>query len=134
MSITFIRFATYVICSCSSANLLFKRLNTSIIYSNMKFFDTNPSGRIVNRLSNDVLNTDDELPWFVNNTLESLAYCLGFPIGVAIYFPWIGVIIIIGVLIMYYILTLYRPSNREIKRLSSVNDGKLISILGEVNL
>jgi len=100
----------------------------------MKFFDNNPIGRIINRLSSDVLTTDDELPWFVNNTLLNLAYCLGFPFGVTIYFPWIGIIIVIGVLIMYYILTLYRPSNREMKRLSSVNDGKLLSILGEVNL
>ena len=29
-------------------------------------------------------------------------------------------------------MKLYRPSNREIKRLSSINNGKLICILGEV--
>ena len=130
----FVKFLTYVYCAYSSAKLLFIKLNSSIIYSNMKFFDNNPSGRIINRLSNDVLITDYELHVFVSKTLENLAYCLGFPIGVAIYFPWIGITIVIGVLIIYYILNLYRPSNREIKRLSSVNDGKFISILGEVNL
>ena len=102
------------------------------MYSNLKFFDNNPSGRIINRLSSDVLAIDDTLPWFVHTTLETLASCLGFPIGVAIYFPWMGVIILMGVFMMSYVMKLYRPSNREIKRLSSVNNGKLISILGEV--
>ena len=98
----------------------------------MKFFDNNPSGRIINRLSSDVMVIDDQLPWLVHVTLERSVSCLGLPIGVAIYFPWMGVVIVIGIFIMSYLLNLYRPSNREIKRLSSVNDGKLISILGEI--
>ena len=43
-----------------------------------------------------------------------------------------GVIIVLGVFMMTHVMKLYRPSNREIKRLSSVNNGKLICILGEV--
>ena len=54
------------------------------------------------------------------------------PIGIALNFPWIGIVILLGIFMMIYVLNLYRPSNRELKRLSSVNDGKLISILGEV--
>ena len=130
--VTFIRVSMYVLCASFAANLLFKKLNSCIMYSNLKFFDNNPSGRIINRLSSDVLAIDDTLPWFVHTTLETLASCLGFPIGVAIYFPWMGVIILMGVFMMSYVMKLYRPSNREIKRLSSVNNGKLISILGEV--
>ena len=98
----------------------------------MKFFDSNPSGRIINRLSTDVLVIDDHLPWYANITLEKLISCLGLPIGIALNFPWMGVIIISGIFMMIYILNLYRPSNRELKRLSSVNDGKLISIIGEI--
>ena len=42
------------------------------MYSNMRFFDDNPSGRIINRLSSDVNVVDDTLPWFVHFTLEAL--------------------------------------------------------------
>jgi len=98
----------------------------------MKFFDNNPCGRIINRLSSDVWTIDIDLPWHVHVTLERIITSLGLPIGVAIYFPWMGAIIILEIFIMGYLLNLYRPSNREIKRLSSVNDGKLISILGEI--
>ena len=70
------------------------------MYSNMKFFDNNPSGRIINRLSSDVMVIDDSLPWFVHVTLEKTVMCLGFPVGVDIYFPWMGVIIVLGVFMM----------------------------------
>lgn len=41
-----------------AAYRLFNRLNKTIIFSNMNFFDKNPTGRIINRLSNDVLVVD----------------------------------------------------------------------------
>ena len=61
----------------------------------MKFFDNNPSGRILNRLSSDVTVVDTRLLWLIHATLESSAIFLGFPIGVAIYFPWMGVFIVL---------------------------------------
>ena len=98
----------------------------------MKFFDNNPSGRILNRLSSDVTVVDTRLPWLIHVALESSVSFLGFPIGVAIYFPWMGVFLVLEIFMMVYLLNIFRPSNMEIKRLSSVNDGKLISILGEI--
>ena len=130
--ITFIRVSGYIMCASFAAYFLFKKLNSSLITSKMKFFDNNPSGRIINRLSSDVLVIDDQLPWYANVTLEKLISCLGLPIGIALNFPWMAVVIVLGILMMIYVLNHYRPSNRELKRLSSVNDGKLISIIGEV--
>ena len=98
----------------------------------MKFFDSNPSGRIINRLSTDVLVIDEDLPWYANVALEKLINCLAFPIGIALIFPWMGLVIVLGIFMMIYVLNLYRPSNRELKRLSSVNDGKLLNMIGEV--
>ena len=68
--VTFIRCSVYVLCAQFAAYLIFKKLNSSIMYSNMKFFDNNPSGRIINRLSSDVMVIDDSLPWFVHVTSE----------------------------------------------------------------
>lgn len=49
----------YVYGASIAAFILFKKLNETIMYSNIKFFDQNPSGGIINRLSNDVLVIDD---------------------------------------------------------------------------
>ena len=132
VAINFIRFTGYVLSSSFAAHSIFKKLNQSILYANMKFFDTNSAGRIINRLSSDIIVTDDELPWCLRMLIDNVAKCFGLSVGVAIYFPWMGGIIIIILILMYQYFILYRPSNREIKRLSSVNDGKLISILGEI--
>lgn len=84
LSITAVRALSYVICSSLGAYKMFKQLNRCIIYSNMKFFDENPNGRIINRLSNDVQMIDMELPWFCHVFLENVAYCIGLPIGIAL--------------------------------------------------
>jgi len=43
----------------------------------MKFYDKNPVGRIVNRLSNDIVTIDDFLPWAFAVFLENLGISLG---------------------------------------------------------
>ena len=53
----------------------------------MEFFDKNPNGRIINRLSNDVLNVDDELPWFFHVLLENVAIMICSPLAIAIQVP-----------------------------------------------
>lgn len=53
----------------NSAYEIFEKLNKSIVYSNMKFYDDNPGGRIMNRLSNDVMSIDEDLPDILNETL-----------------------------------------------------------------
>ena len=70
--VTFLRCGGYVLCASFAAYSMFKKLNSSIMYSNIRFFDDNPSGRIINRLSSDVNVVDDTLPWFVHCSLEAL--------------------------------------------------------------
>lgn len=61
----------------------------------MKFFDVTPLGQIMNRLSEDLYNIDAELPFvfdiFIENFIESIAY----PIGLAIAFPWVAILIVV---------------------------------------
>lgn len=35
----------------------------TVLHAHMRFFDTNPVGRIVNRFSKDLGMLDDQLPW-----------------------------------------------------------------------
>lgn len=87
----------------------------------MKFYDKNPVGRIVNRLSNDILTIDDFLPWLFSVFLENLGISLGYPLGVMIQFPYLIVFAGISMALIYMVQKLYRVSNREVKRLHSVN-------------
>ncbi|KAL4449108.1 hypothetical protein ABPG74_021100 [Tetrahymena malaccensis] len=121
----------YCTCALLSGKRLFNNLNKSLIYSKMTFFDKNPVGRIVNRLSDDILCIDDYLPWTCHVFLEQLAYTSGYPIGVIIQFPWLVVFVLISIGLIFWVQRIFRLSNREIKRLNSVNSGKLLTSLGE---
>lgn len=102
--VNFIRAVVFALSSLIASQNLFHKLNNSIIFANMKFFESNPNGRIINRLSNDVLMLDDELPWFCIVTLEMLVYCIGFPVGITIQAPFMIYIAIVCAIGMYLIL------------------------------
>ncbi|KAL4490444.1 hypothetical protein ABPG72_002654 [Tetrahymena utriculariae] len=121
----------YSLCALRSGKQIFQKLNKSIIFSKMSFFDKNPGGRIVNRLSDDILSIDDYLPWNCQILLENIIYTIGYPVGILIQLPWLVVFVIISIIFVYFIQRLFRVSNREIKRLNSVNSGKLLTTLGE---
>jgi ATP-binding cassette, subfamily C (CFTR/MRP), member 10 len=93
----------YVIGSNLAAKKVFNRLNKAIMFSNMRFFDNNPSGRIVNRISNDTFVTDFELPWYFNITLNYFSQIIGLSIGIIINLQWIAVSIVIVLIAVYYI-------------------------------
>ncbi|EAR83355.2 ABC transporter C family protein (macronuclear) [Tetrahymena thermophila SB210] len=131
LATTTTRAAFYCTCALLSGKRLFNNLNKSLIYSKMTFFDKNPVGRIVNRLSDDILCIDDYLPWTCHVFLEQMAYTSGYPIGVMIQFPWLVVFVLISIGLIYWVQRIFRLSNREIKRLNSVNSGKLLTSLGE---
>ena len=84
LGITFLRSASYAISSLLQSRVFFKKLNKSILYSNMNFFDENPNGRIINRLSSDINTLDDYLPWLLHIFLLDLSASIGFPVGVTI--------------------------------------------------
>ena len=69
----------------------------------MKFFDSNPCGRIISRLSHDVLMIDDRIPSFLSNTIEYLAVSVIFPLGIIILFPWISLLIVMVLYLMYLV-------------------------------
>ena len=97
----------------------------------MKFFDKTPSGRIINRISNDQENIDDHIPWSGHIFVDQFIMSIGMPIVICIILPWISVAVIIIFIAILKINQFYRKSNRDLKRLSSVNEGKLLTHLNE---
>ncbi|EGR29526.1 hypothetical protein IMG5_154140 [Ichthyophthirius multifiliis] len=128
LAITFLRSFLYCICNILTSKKLFCRLNKSIMYSKMKFFDCNPVGRIINRVSDDIVNIDELLPASVNRFTKFLAIVVGWNYYIIILAYSFCFIAIFAV---NRLQKLFRISNREIKRLNSVNAGKLLNIINE---
>jgi ABC-type multidrug transport system fused ATPase/permease subunit len=63
--ITLMRAISYIASATLSMRVMFTKLNKQIIFSYMKFYDQNPPGRIITRISKDVETIDDYLSWVI---------------------------------------------------------------------
>ncbi|EAR88677.2 ABC transporter C family protein (macronuclear) [Tetrahymena thermophila SB210] len=123
----------YSVSSLKGSKRLFKQLNKSIIYSKMSFFDKNPVGRIINRLSDDVTVIDEQLPWSFDYLIGLIAATANYTFAILVQFPWLAIFVVSSIVLFYLVQKIFRTLTVEIKRLHSVNSGKLLSTLGETS-
>ncbi|ESO85415.1 hypothetical protein LOTGIDRAFT_183817 [Lottia gigantea] len=103
-----------------AAQLLHKKLLSSILKAPVLFFDTTPLGRIVNRFSSDIYSIDDSLPFILNIFLAQAYGIFGTIIITCYGLPWFAIILVPLGLLYYKIQKYYRQTSRELKRISSV--------------
>uniref|UniRef100_A0A0E0DY11 ABC transporter C family member 13 n=1 Tax=Oryza meridionalis TaxID=40149 RepID=A0A0E0DY11_9ORYZ len=97
---------------CAAIQIHADLLN-NLIGAPVSFFDQNPSGRILNRLSSDLYAIDDSLPFILN-------------IFVANFFSLLGTLVVISYSQFYY-----RSTSREVRRLDSVARSPIYSSFTE---
>ncbi|KAK3084802.1 hypothetical protein FSP39_019339 [Pinctada imbricata] len=110
----------------ASRNLHRDMLGT-ILHVPMRYFDVNPSGRIMNRFSSDMGQIDQKLP----NTLDSLQRvtlsCLSALVMNALGTPYFLIAAVPLVILYYCLQRFFRASSRELQRLDSVTKSPLFS-------
>ncbi|KAJ3413012.1 hypothetical protein HDV05_008603 [Chytridiales sp. JEL 0842] len=104
---------------------------TGLLRAPMAFFDGQPIGRILNRMTNDVADFD-------TNTAVSLSVIFFSAGGLAtvivtIIFtaPWVSFVILFLALVTLVIFTFFKPSYRELKRLSAILKSPLSAHISE---
>uniref|UniRef100_A0A0D3GDK7 ABC-type xenobiotic transporter n=1 Tax=Oryza barthii TaxID=65489 RepID=A0A0D3GDK7_9ORYZ len=97
---------------CAAIQIHADLLN-NLIGAPVSFFDQNPSGRILNRLSSDLYAIDDSLPFILN-------------IFGANFFSLLGTLVVISYSQFYY-----RSTSREVRRLDSVARSPIYSSFTE---
>ncbi|KAK3884295.1 hypothetical protein Pcinc_011423 [Petrolisthes cinctipes] len=102
------------------AGRLHSAMFDSIIRAPMRFFDTNPPGRIVNRFSRDLDDLDVRVPYFMGLLLTGLILTAGQFILVSCIYVWF--IIPLAIIIALFILTdlFMNAGVRELKRLDNI--------------
>ncbi|KAL4479034.1 hypothetical protein ABPG73_022152 [Tetrahymena malaccensis] len=88
------------ICNRNLHNQMFSRLTRAPIL----YFDQTPSGRILNRFSSDIGNTDLMLPFMLFDSIEGPLQLLNICITVGILNPWFFIIAIFMILSTVFLL------------------------------
>ncbi|KAL1007722.1 hypothetical protein UPYG_G00090710 [Umbra pygmaea] len=100
----------------------------NILSSPMSFFDTTPTGRLVNRFSKDQDEVDTMLPFNMENFLQFCLMVTYIMVSITAVFPPIFIAIgVIGV-IFALILYIFQRSIREMKRMENVSRSPWISL------
>ncbi|KAJ9182556.1 hypothetical protein P3X46_006540 [Hevea brasiliensis] len=114
-----------------TATLLFNKMHLCIFRAPMSFFDSTPSGRILNRASTDQIAVDMRIPYLVGSVAFSMIQLLGIIAVVSqvawqVFFVFIPVIAACIWYQQYYI-----PSARELSRLVGVCNAPVIQHFSE---
>ncbi|KAG5877618.1 hypothetical protein JTB14_015566 [Gonioctena quinquepunctata] len=100
-------------CSISLHGMLFN----GVIHAPMRFFDTNPSGRILNRFSKDVGVIDEALPRILFENLRTYLMMAG-SLALVIYVnPYSLILLVFLVTAFCFLRNIYLKSSKNIKRL-----------------
>lgn len=104
-----------------SSQHLHDNMFNSVIFSPMRFFDTNPSGRILNRFSKDMGSIDELLPKAVLDAGQILLLMAGSLVLVAVVNPYF--LIPVGVIGSIFMLLrmIFLRSSKNIKRLEGMS-------------
>ncbi|KAK6170726.1 hypothetical protein SNE40_019043 [Patella caerulea] len=99
--------------------------------SPMKFFDTTPLGRLVNRFAKDVDIIDITIPATVHMWLHCLLHVISTVLVISISTPYFLLIIVPLLILYYFIQRFYVATSRQLKRLESISRSPIYSHFGE---
>ncbi|GJN92324.1 hypothetical protein Rhopal_005354-T1 [Rhodotorula paludigena] len=125
------RVAYFLWSGVRASRKLYSKLIKRILQAPIRFFDSTPTGRILNRLSKDMETIDQDLPvtaMYVSLEILMVAGIIGTISATLPSFLLAGVLICV----FYYALgVIYLTSSRELKRFESVTKSPIFSLFGE---
>lgn len=114
-SLTF--YAVCLQCSQRLHDLVF----SALIRAPMRFFDTNPSGRILNRFSKDLGSIDELLPL----TLLDASQCIMVITGALIVTCTVNILFLIPIILIgglfYFLRKIYLRTSKNMKRVEGIS-------------
>lgn len=114
----------YTICVRASHklhNAMFK----GIISTSLRFFDTNPSGRILNLFSKDLGTVDEYLPKSLLDATQSILVMTGSVLLTVVVKPYFVIPIFLIGIVFVYVRKVYLNSSKDIKRMEGISMSEL---------
>ncbi len=132
--VLFVQLIVWVRAGLRAAQELHARLLAKLLHLPFSFFDTTPSGRLLNRVSSDMASIDGPLPDALHSALST-----AFTVGASIFTAVVAIpafLIVLPPLLLAYrrLQVFYVATSRELQRLDSVSRSPLFSHLTETLL
>jgi ABC-type multidrug transport system fused ATPase/permease subunit len=117
--------------SIRASTFLHSSLLRRILGAPVRFFETTPSGRIMNRFSKDMKDIDQEVATFSADFITNLVSAMATVLLISVVTPW-TLLGLIPITVTYYsIARKYLCTSRELKRLEAITRSPIFSHFGE---
>ena len=126
-----IRIALFFLVALRASQRLHDKMVKAVLHAKLLFFDTNPTGRILNRFSRDIGCIDEQLPQYSIICIQYLFFVLSGALIPAFANPWL-LLVLFPILLTFGLFTrYYLKTSRELKRLESICRSPVFSHFSE---
>ncbi|KAF2068549.1 hypothetical protein CYY_010126, partial [Polysphondylium violaceum] len=115
----------------SASRHLHSRLLNNVMFASCQFFDTNPTGRILNRFSKDISDIDTIVLEGFSDVLYCGTSCVVAILIMIVVNPFICIPFLFLTMFYYVIQKVYVASSRELKRMESISLSPIFSSFTE---
>uniref|UniRef100_A0A8C3KKR0 Canalicular multispecific organic anion transporter 1 n=1 Tax=Calidris pygmaea TaxID=425635 RepID=A0A8C3KKR0_9CHAR len=112
-----------------ASRVMHQQLLSNILRVPMSFFDTTPTGRIVNRFAKDIFTIDETIPMSFRSWLSCFMAIISTLLMICLATPFFALVII--PLSIFYYFRFYVSTSRQLRRLDSVTRSPIYSHFGE---
>ena len=115
------------------ANFLHNAMLKALLHTSLQFFESNPSGRILNRISRDQRVVDEALSTLFLFSIEAFLMTIGSMILMCCIRPYILVLFIALGPVLIWLWNYYLKSRRQLKRLESMSRSPIYDLLASTS-
>ncbi|XP_078620823.1 ATP-binding cassette sub-family C member 9-like isoform X1 [Branchiostoma floridae x Branchiostoma japonicum] len=123
--------AASILTSLRGARVMHDRMVHNIVRAPLRFFDTTPTGRILNRMAGDQGTLDNNLPGEMGYFLSAGLKVVSAIIAVAVITPYFLIGMIPIIVFYYFMQKFYRATARELQRIENIKNSPVYSQLSE---
>ncbi|EFA03656.1 probable multidrug resistance-associated protein lethal(2)03659 [Tribolium castaneum] len=122
-SVSFVKF------SMNTCKKLHEKMFAQILNATMRFFNTNPSGRVLNRFSKDTSLVDESVPPCLSDTIHVALNVVAITIVISSVNTWIIIPTILIFGLFYGYKTIFLATSRNLKRIEGTARSPMFSHL-----
>jgi ATP-binding cassette, subfamily C (CFTR/MRP), member 4 len=131
MCVAMIRSMWFFVALVNGAKNLHKSMLRSVVRAPMYFYNTNPTGRILNRFSADLAFADDQMPQSAFDFVGIGMSVTGTVVLAAVANPFVLVVLMPLVFAFNWLRGFYMDTSREIKRIEALSRSPIFNQLSE---